>query len=126
MVVHGLEHAIAALRPGRAVTLLSAPGAACYAGCLWWRELVAAARAAIPATPADDILDCGAAPGFAMAALRVGLRKLVLDPDCPGWPAVAAAAATMGAIVLPGRPAALDMAERSALRQLEGWLAGHT
>jgi hypothetical protein len=46
VIVHGLSDARAALRPGWPVTLLSAPGAALFAGCLWWRELVAAARVA--------------------------------------------------------------------------------
>ncbi len=123
VVVHGLAQARAALRPGFPVVLLSAPAAAGYAGCLWWRELVAAARAAHPATPALDVLDCGAAPGHAMAALRVGQRLLILDPACPAYRAVAGAAATLGAHVLPARPPALDMAARGAQRRLAGWLA---
>lgn len=123
MVVHGLAEARAALRPGFPVVLLSAPAAAGYAGCLWWRELIAAARAAHPATPALDILDCGAAPGHAMAALRVGQRLLVLDPACPAYPRVAAAAATLGAHVLPARPPALDLGAPGARRRLAGWLA---
>jgi len=122
VVVHGLSHATAALRPGFPVVLLSAPAAAGYAGCLWWRELIAAARALHPATPALDILDCGAAPGHAMAALRVGQRLLILEP-CPAFPAVADAAATWGAHVLAGRPPALDLAERGAMRRLRDWLA---
>lgn len=121
--MHGLAQARAALRPGFPVVLLSAPAAAGYAGCLWWRELVAAARAAHPATPALDVLDCGAAPGHAMAALRVGQRLLILDPACPAYQAVAGAAATLGAHVLPVRPPALDMAARGAQRRLAGWLA---
>ena len=123
VVVHGLAHARAALRPGFAVVLLSAPGAAGYAGCLWWRELVAAARAFYPATPALDVLDCGDAPGHAMAALRVGQRLLLLDPACPAFLAVADAAATLGAHVLAARPPSLDLAERGAQRRLAGWLA---
>jgi hypothetical protein len=124
VVVHGLAHARAALRPGYPVVLLSAPAAAGYAGCLWWRELVAAARACHPATPTLDLLDCGAAPGHAMAALRVGQRLLLLDPACPAFPAVVDAAATLGAHVLSARPLALDLAARGARRRLAGWLAG--
>jgi hypothetical protein len=124
VVVHGLDHALQALRPGRAVTLLSAPGAAGYAGCLWWRELVRAARAGFPDTPTDDILDCGDAPGAAMAALRIGLPALVLAPTCPAWAATAAIAAAQGAVLLAERPPALDLARRGASRLLEGWLAG--
>jgi hypothetical protein len=124
VVVHGLAEASAALRPGYPVTLLSAPAAAGYAGCLWWRELVAAARARHPATPALDILDCGAAPGHAMAALRVGQRLLLLDPACPAFAAVADAAAGWGAHVLARRPPALDLGVRGAERRVRSWLAG--
>jgi hypothetical protein len=122
--VHGLADARAALGPGRPVTLLSAPGAALFAGCLWWRELVAAARAAHPATPACDVLDCAAAPGQAMAALRAGQLLLVLDPACPAFAAVGAAAATLGATLLAARPAALDLGNPDARRGLARWLGG--
>src|SRR6185295_16407063 len=91
VTIHGLDHARAALAPGRGVVLLSAPGAALYAGCGWWRALVAAARAEFPATPMADLLDCADAPGRAMEALRIGLRGIVLDPGCPAFAAVVAA-----------------------------------
>jgi hypothetical protein len=70
-----------------------------------------------------DILDCAAAPGTAMAALRIGQRRIVLDPG-PAFTAVSAAAATLGAVVLDARPAALDMGERGAERRLAAWLQG--
>ncbi|HEY0421207.1 MAG TPA: hypothetical protein VGC80_16950 [Acetobacteraceae bacterium] len=123
IIVHGLDDARAALRPGLAATLLSAPGAALYAGCLWWRAVVAAAAAEYPATPVVDLLDCADAPGQAMAALRAGCRALVLDPACPAYPRVHAAAAAMGAVVLPAAPEALDLADPGNLRRVEAWLA---
>ena len=124
LIVHGLADARAALRPGRPVTLLSARGAALFAGVLWWRELVAAARAACPATPAHDVLDCADAPGQAMAALRAGQRLLVLDAACPAFAAVQGAAATLGAHVLAAAPPALDLAEKAARRRIARWLVG--
>jgi hypothetical protein len=117
VVVHGLGHARAAMAPGLPVTLLSARGAAVYAGCGWWRALMAAAGAEF------DILDCAAAPGYAMAALRIGQRRIVLDPG-PAFAAVSAAAATLGAVVLDARPVALDLGERGAERRLRAWLQG--
>lgn len=123
VIVHSLDHARAALRPGHAVTLLSAPGAAAWLGPLLWRELMAAARAAHPATPCHDILDCGDAPGHAVAALRAGCRAVVLEPACPAFAAVAGAAASHGALVLAQAPPALDLAQRGALRGLAAWLA---
>jgi hypothetical protein len=119
VVVHGLAQARLALAPGLGVTLLSGPGAALYAGCGWWRALVAASGAAGP-----DILDCADAPGRAMEALRAGCRLIVLDPAVPAFGLVAARAAAIGALVLPERPLALNLAEPGALRRLEAWLAG--
>jgi hypothetical protein len=124
VIAHGLSDARAALAPGLAVTLLSAPGAALFAGCLWWREMTAAARAEYPGTPATDILDCADASGLAMSALRSGINRLVLWPEAPGWAAVAAIAAGHGGFVLPAAPPALDLANRNAIRRLNDWLAG--
>ncbi|HYZ62690.1 MAG TPA: hypothetical protein VE650_09555 [Acetobacteraceae bacterium] len=116
IVIHGLAHARLALSPGRPVTLLSAPAAALYAGCLWWRAVIAESGARGP-----DVLDCADAAGRALEALSVGCRWLVLLP-CPAWEDVAARAAGYGAVVLRERPAALDLAERGAARRMAAWL----
>jgi hypothetical protein len=126
VVVHGIDHARAALRLGLPVVLLSGEGAALYAGCGWWQALMAMAAAAFPETPMQHVLDCAAAPGFAMAALRQGQRLLVLSRRCPGFAAVRSAAATRGATILPDRPPALDLAEPGAFRRLDAWLRGDT
>jgi hypothetical protein len=123
VVVHGLDDALEALTVGRPVTLLSARGAALYAGCLWWREMVTRARAAHPAVPALDILDCADAPGRAIAAIRIGQRILILAQTVPGFHTVAAITAARGLILLADRPPALDLADPGALRRLPAWLA---
>ena len=123
VVIHGLADARAALRPGRPVTLLSGVGAASYAGCGWWRALIARALAE-SGHAAADVLDCADAPGRAVEALRAGCRHLVLDGGVPAFADVAGRAATLGAVVLPSRPAALDLAGRGAARRLDAWLAG--
>ena len=119
VVVHGLPHLQLATAPGRPVTLLSGPGAAIYAGCGWWRALMALGAGDNP-----DILDCADAPGRAMEALRVGCRLLVLDPAVPAWGLVASRAAVVGATLLRERPPALDLARKGAARQLAAWLEG--
>ena len=78
VVIHSLANARLALSRQRPVTLLSAPAAALYAGCLWWRELIAAAATECPA-----FLDCADAPGRAVEALRLGLRGIILNCE-PG------------------------------------------
>jgi hypothetical protein len=124
VIVHGVADAKAALAPGLPVTLLSAPGAGLFAGCMWWREVVAAARACCPETEATDILDCADASGMAMGALRSGVCRLVLWPDAPGWSGVATIAERQGGFVLRQAPAALDLAHRNAIRRLHVWLRG--
>ncbi len=124
VIVHGPGDARAALAPGLPVTLLSAPGAAVFAGCLWWRQVVTAAQKANPAAESTDILDCADASGMALAALRSGVCRLVLWPQAPGWAAVAAIANRQGGFVLTGAPLALDLAEPNAIRRLHRWLAG--
>lgn len=125
VVVHGWDDALLALRTGReagtAVTLVSAPSAAAYAGIGWWRSLVDGASRETGTAPAD-VLDCGDLAGLAVQALRFGCRGLVLHPLLPAWADVADRAATLGGVVLPARPAALDLLRPSAARDLPGWL----
>ena len=116
IVIHGLAHARLALAPARPVTLLSAPGAALFAGAGWWRALIAAAG-----TEAPDLLDCADAPGRALEGLALGCRRLVLLP-CPAWEDVAERAAAQGAALLAARPPALDLAEPEAGRRIAAWL----
>jgi len=108
VIVHGLGDALAALAGARAkgagVTLVSAPGAALYAGCGWWRALVEAARAEYPDVPCVDILDCADGTGQALAAIRIGLTRLVLWPTAPGREAVVAIADSLNGFVLPQAP----------------------
>ena len=116
VIVHGLVHAKLAVAAGP-VTLLSARGAALYAGCGWWRALVEASGTAGP-----DVLDCADAPGRAMEALRAGCKLIVLDAALPATPLVAARAAAAGATLLTMAPPALDLAAPGAARRLAAWL----
>lgn len=113
VVVHTAGEARAALADAgpRGIVLLSARGAASNMGVAWFLALVAQARADLAgaAPPHWAALDCGDAPGFALAALRAGAPLLVLDPAVPAFAAVAAAAAEVGAAVWAERPAALDL-----------------
>jgi hypothetical protein len=126
VIVHGADDVRLALSVGQAVTLLSAPGAALYAGCGWWQALVGQARAAATGVPVANILDCGDGAGQALAALRIGQCCLVLAPGTPGWDAVAAIAAKQGGAVLQSAPPALDLNQREARLRLHDWLQMRT
>jgi hypothetical protein len=123
----GAEAALAAAGP-RGVLLVSAPGAAGFAGPAWFLALVDAAAARVPSARFAAALDCADAPGTALAAIRAGARLVVLDGDCPAFAAVAGAAAEAGAVVLPERPPCLDLGRldlrrRADRARLSGWLA---
>jgi hypothetical protein len=81
IVVHTLAHAVAALRAaaemGRPVTLASAPDAGIYGGPGWFREMIAAARQAVPEAQCTSLLDCGDDAGAAQAAIRAGVEAIV-------------------------------------------------
>ncbi|MCK8785411.1 hypothetical protein M0638_13560 [Roseomonas sp. NAR14] len=109
-----------AVPPPAMLVLLSAPGAAGYAGGRWFLRLAALAAAAERHAclwPSADpgrvtvrpVLDCGDAPGDALAALAAGADALVLDPACAAFPAVAAAARAAGAVLWTAPPPALDL-----------------
>jgi hypothetical protein len=124
VIVHGLEMARAALRPGLPVTLLSGEGAGAYAGVGWWQALVRAAHQDFPQTHMQDILDCGFAPGRALEALRAGQTRLVLRADPRVWADIAERTARLGGVLLAEAPPALDLSAHGALRRLGAWLAG--
>jgi len=72
-------------------------------------------------------LDAERAPGHALAALRAGLRAVVLEPGVPAFPALAELFAAEGARLLPAAPPALDMARvrwdrPQGRRHLAQWL----
>ncbi len=115
-IVHGLPDIKSVLAHNRPVTLLSAPGAALYAGCGWWAALLDAADFTGPA-----FLDCADAPGRAWEGFKCGLPGIILAP-CPAWPQLAEYAATLGATLLPAAPPALDLASPGAARRLNAWL----
>lgn len=104
VVVHGLADARRAMARGRPVTLLSAPGAGVYAGCLWWRALITQVRREYPDVPMVDVLDCADASGQALAALRIGLTRLVLSPDAFGRLHLELIASGLGAELLGSFP----------------------
>ena len=129
VMVHSLDQARAAAAAaaalGRPVVLLSAPGAAGYAGPGWFAKLVALAAEAHPEAELGAVLDCADKPGLVLAALRHGLPAVRFTGGRAAATKLAAIAAHTGAKVLTGRIRALDLRGHadpgSACR---AWLAG--
>jgi len=91
----------------RPVTVLSAPVASAAAGPAWFAAVVEQAAIAHPGAQFTAVLDCGALPGDALAALRHGLKAIRYDG--PQWRKIQNIAAQSGACVMKRRPRSLDL-----------------
>ena len=129
VIVHDRAHALAALAAAREagvpVTLLSAPGAAASLGAAVFQAMIADARAGYTDVAAAAVLDCGAHPGLALAALRQGVEAVVFDGPGATAAKIADIAGRSGATLYRRPPPALDLAEADEpLAACRAWLAG--
>ena len=130
IIVHHLDHARAALAAAaaceRPVTLLSAPGAAGYAGAPWFLELVARAADEQPQAEWNAVLDCADRPGHVLAALRQGASAIRFSGSKATAAKLAAIAEHYGARLETGRIKALDLrGEADPLAACRTWLGVH-
>ncbi|MEX2449280.1 MAG: hypothetical protein WD407_00325 [Rhodospirillales bacterium] len=83
VIIHDLGHATAAMRAaaayGRRVILRSAPNAASYLSAAVFNAIVEDGAQAVPGARFDAVYDCGAEPGFALNALRHGVKTVRVD-----------------------------------------------
>lgn len=100
----------AAAALGVRVTVISAPDAAQAAGPGWFDAVVAAARTRYPEVEVTAILDCGDAPGDALAAIRHGLKAIRYDG--PVSAQIGDIATRAGAVLFRERPVSLDLHEK--------------
>lgn len=131
IVVHSLTDACAALAAaaalGRDVTLASAAGAGAYAGPGWFKALTDEAMRAVPTAHCDTVLDCGAAPGFALAALQFGLKRVRFTGGDEVGRRLQAIAAQRGAVIETETVPALNLrGVRQPEARCRAWLAGET
>ena len=82
MIVRGIEEARlvcqAAHERNVSVTLWSPPFGAAQMGPLWFQRMGGLIAEEFPDLAVDMILDCGDAPGHALAALRQGIGAIAL------------------------------------------------
>ncbi|MBL4721682.1 MAG: hypothetical protein JKY20_11200 [Alphaproteobacteria bacterium] len=107
--------------------LISAEGAAAYAGPSWFAHLVKDARAQFPGASILATLDCGDHPGLALAALREGIACVRIGG--PAFDKVADIAAQLDAQAIQARPALLSLSDirqepEFLLAACENWLRG--
>jgi hypothetical protein len=92
-----------------AVTLLSAPAAAGYAGVGWFAALIRAAADSQPVAEVSGILDCGSRADLVQAAFRQGLTQVVFRGDARLLRPLRDIARQRSATILRRRPAAFDL-----------------
>ena len=99
-----LEAAAAADAP---VVLMSAPDAAASVGAGWFDAVVTLSRESHPLAKSVAVLDCGGAPGDAMAALRHGVEAIRYEGASQTQ--IEDIARKCGANVIRRRPRSLDL-----------------
>ena len=113
IVFHDLAHARAALAAaaerGVPVTLRTAPGAAAYAGPLYLKEIADRALGEMPGVEAQALIDCASDPALALAALRMGWRRVLYRGRGKVPAKLADIAGQLGAEIMRGAPAGLDL-----------------
>jgi hypothetical protein len=128
IIVHSLDHALAALaaaeETGIAIRLMSAPGAAAQGGAAWFCALTAEARAAHPLAKAEMVLDCGQEPGLALSAIRAGTKAIRIKAPARIREKIAAIATASGSqLITHDRARALDLLDaRDPHREASAWL----
>ena len=113
IIIHGWTDAQAAIAHDSGVILRSAPGAALYAGVLWWRELIAALRSKT-GWRGLALLDCGGEAAYAVEAIHCGVTGLILDAACPLFDEVASLARQAGGELWEARNGALRRPDSSS------------
>jgi hypothetical protein len=113
LMVHTLDHVRAALAAasglGRPVLLVTAPGAADYAGPRFLKAMIDRAAIGFPSAEWDALIDCGALGGTAFAALDAGWRRLAVADRGAVATRLGAIAAARGARVEPLPNSILDL-----------------
>ncbi|RMD63942.1 MAG: hypothetical protein D6826_03615 [Alphaproteobacteria bacterium] len=129
IIVHCLADARAAAAAAAAlgcpVTLSTAPGAATYLGPAWLSTLIARVAEEYPHVAITGLVDCGDRPGYVLAALRQGARRIRFTGRPKVARSLAAAAESCGATLVTGHIETLDLAEHDNDRQsaCRRWLA---
>lgn len=113
IIFHSLDHARAALGAAREagveVCLVTAPGAARYAGVDHLKKIVDLALAEFEGDTPNALIDCGANAGSAMSALRAGWNTLAFAGEPDVKRKIADMAAQCGARLVDRPAEALDL-----------------
>jgi hypothetical protein len=91
---------------------MSPPGAAATLGVGYFRALVDSAAKEHPRVAIEAVMDCGADPGYALSALRLGFKHVVLRADARAQARVVDIGRQLGARVTARAPAVTALDQR--------------
>jgi len=128
IMVRNGDEAIAAVRTavahGVALTVVSPPGAALFAGPIWFQAIVRAARAEVEATaPVTFVLDCADSPGAALAAIRARVEAVSFSGKGAARARLAAITKRAGVAFLAPPVDVFDMARNPGPDALIAWFS---
>lgn len=117
VIIHGLKHAraacITARELGIPIELHSAPDAAASLGPHWFQKILEEIDAEFSDLKIDGVLDCGKSTGFALAALRQGIRRIRYSGPRKTGAKIRDIARQQKAIVDTSWPKALDLGQEA-------------
>lgn len=90
------------------ITFISPQNAAAYMGVRWWINLVQIGSNLF-SNPIDNLLDCYDNAGFAMAALRLGQKKILFSPTSKQFSLLKMRADSVHADLITHRPKSFDL-----------------
>lgn len=112
---------------GVAITLMSAPDAVSSLGPAWFRDIVRSLERVYPGVDMETVLDCGDAAGYALAALRAGVKTIRFSGRPSTTKKIEDIAGTYGARLVKHPSRILDpRQEREPAAALRNWIGnGH-
>ncbi|MSP82990.1 MAG: hypothetical protein EXQ94_08670 [Alphaproteobacteria bacterium] len=127
IVVHDRDDAEAAAAEALAadvpVILLTAQGAAAFAGVDYLLGMIAQGAAPAPGAKVEAVLDCDEAAGDVLNAIRVGWKRILFTGDPELGAKLADIVGQAGGTLLTRRPEALDLeGERNPHAACRAWL----
>jgi len=122
-----IEAARAATLAGRSLTIVSPPGAALFAGPIWFKALIDAVREEIAPTAAVTfMLDCADSPGAVLASIRARIKAVSFHGNARALARLKAIAKSTGVVLQAPPAAAFDLSKCTDPEALAAWFSSRS